>query len=63
MPQRTPMQSVIVTRDKKRVTPEIGKPFEFTAHEIAEIDAMNPDALSTLATVDVSQGEKKVEDI
>lgn len=63
MPLRTPMQSVVVIRDKKRVTPEIGKPFEFTKEEVAEIEEMNPDALSTLATVDVSEVEKKPEDI
>lgn len=63
MPLRTPMQSVIVMRDKKRVTPEIGTPFEFTADEVAEIEEMNPDALSTVGTVDLTKAEKKAEDI
>lgn len=63
MPLRTPTQSVIVMRGTKRVTPEIGKPFEFTKEEIEQIDAMNPDALSTQVTTDVTEAEKKSEDI
>ena len=51
MPIRVPMQSVAVVRDKARVDPKIGEPFEFTQDEIDHINAVNPDALSNLVTV------------
>lgn len=53
MPTRVPMQSVAVVRDKARVDPKIGEPFEFTDEEIEHIEAVNPDALSKTVTVSV----------
>lgn len=37
-------QTVVVVRDGKRVIPEIGKPFKFTAEELKELKANAPDA-------------------
>ena len=45
MPIRIPMQTILVTRDGERVVPPIGKPFDFTAKEIEEINAVNPRAI------------------
>lgn len=52
---RTPLQSVVVFRDGKQLSPPLNIPFEFTAEEIEQIEAVNPDALSTLAVVDVTK--------
>lgn len=41
MPKRVPLGSIGVTRDKKTVYPEIGKPFDFTADELSEINALS----------------------
>lgn len=65
MPIRVPVQSVLVIRDGKRVRPPLGTPFEFTAKELAEINAVNPVAirkpiqeLATPATTDAdSKGD------
>lgn len=60
MPTRVPMQSVCVERDGKRVDPTIGEPFNFTEEELAHIEAVNPDALSSTITVsaeDVDAGK------
>lgn len=46
MPIRVPMQSVCLVRDKVRVEPKIGEPFEFTDEEVEHIEAVNPAALS-----------------
>jgi hypothetical protein len=48
---RTPLQSVVVFRDKKQVVPPIGQPFEFTAEEIEQIEAANPSAISDQVTM------------
>ncbi len=59
MPKRVPQQSVVVVRDKASVSPPLGLPFEFTQDEIDQINAANPDALSTEAVVDLAKEEKK----
>lgn len=51
---RTVMQSVIVGRDGELICPPVGQPFEFTANEIAQIERANPAAISTIATLDMS---------
>lgn len=51
---RNVLQSITVGRDGKAVTPMIGQPFEFTADEIAQIEKMNPMAISTVITLDAS---------
>lgn len=53
MPKRTAVQTITVVRDGKTVTPTIGKPFNFTEDEIEQIEAMNPDAISTKIEVEV----------
>lgn len=57
MPMRAPKQSVGVFRDGARVYPDIGKPFDFTDDEIADIMAANPDAISSEAMVDLKTAE------
>jgi hypothetical protein len=51
---RTVMQSVTVGRNGQVVVPTIGYPFEFTADEIAQIEKANPAAISTIATLDLT---------
>lgn len=57
MPIRVPMQSVCVMRNKARVEPKIGEPFEFTQGEVEHIEAVNPGALSSHITVSAEQFE------
>ena len=45
MPKRVPNASVVVIRDKKRVSVTPGKAFDFTAAEIDEITRIMPGAL------------------
>lgn len=45
MAKRIPVQTVIVHRDGKRVSPPIGQPFDFTADEIKSLTERNPDAI------------------
>lgn len=40
MPKRIPLGSIGVTRDKKTVYPKVGEPFDFTAEEVAQINAL-----------------------
>lgn len=54
-----PVQTVVVHRDGKSVTPPIGQPFEFTADEAAQIKAMNPGAVTDVAVVPAEQAVKK----
>lgn len=44
MPSRFVLQTILLMRDGKRVTPVIGKAFDFTAAEIKELDEINPRA-------------------
>lgn len=48
---RKVLQSVLVHRDGKPTTPEIGKPFKFTQGEIDEITKRNPRALAAPAEI------------
>lgn len=58
MPNRVPLQSVVVQRDGSNVVPPIGAVFEFTDKEVAEIETSNPDALS--ATISVAADDVAV---
>lgn len=60
MPKRVPLQSVVVHRKDMggAVCPPLGEPFEFTADEIAQIDKMNPGALSEIAQVSLKATDK-----
>lgn len=40
-----PMQSVVVMRGGKPVTPELNKLFDFTESEVADIKQLNPEAV------------------
>lgn len=45
MPKRIPTCTVIVQRDGKNFKPPIGKPFEFSADEIDQVNRVMPHAL------------------
>lgn len=61
MPKRVPVQSVIVHRKELgSFCPPLGEPFEFTDAEIAQIDKMNPGALSDMAQVNLKDEKKAV---
>lgn len=51
MPNRVPLQSVVVQRDGNNVVPPIGAVFEFTEQEVADIESANPDTLSATIAV------------
>lgn len=59
MPNRVPLQSVVVQRDGQAVTPPIGAVFNFTAEEVADIERSNPAAISEKASVDADEVEVK----
>jgi len=59
---RTPLQSVVVVRDKKAVVPPLGQPFEFTAEEVEQIEAANPNAISDQITVSADALQQATED-
>lgn len=45
MPKRVPNASIVVIRDGKRVTPPLGKAYDFTKAEIESITRVSPGAL------------------
>lgn len=51
MPNRVPLQSIVVKRNDKAVVPPIGAVFEFTDEEVADIERINPDAISENVSV------------
>ncbi len=60
MPIRLVKTPVLVVRDGKQVSPEIGKPFEFTAAEVTEINTLNPSAIDVIETAEpVAAAPKK----
>lgn len=58
MPIRIPTQSVIVQRNGSNYVPPVGKPFNFTADEVAEVNALAPDALRKPVNEEV-EGEQQ----
>lgn len=58
---RVPQQSVVVYRAGNQIVPPIGQPFEFTSEELADIERINPDAVTALAVVDLSQQPQSAE--
>lgn len=42
---RVPVETIMVVRDGKQISPKIGEPFNFTAEELADIKRINPDAI------------------
>lgn len=57
MPKREVIQSIILGRGDKRIHLELGQVFDFTEKEIAEIMAVNPNAISAKITVDLDADE------
>lgn len=51
MPKRSPVNTVVVMRDGKRVVPVIGKSFDFTADEIADFERVLPGSLAKVSRV------------
>jgi len=45
MPIRIPTKTIILQRNGKNFSPPVGKPFQFTAEELKEIDALNKTVL------------------
>lgn len=46
MAQRIINESILVVRDGKRITPKIGKVFDLTDSEIADLERIRPQAIS-----------------
>lgn len=46
MAQRIINESILVVRDGKRITPKIGKVFDLTDSEIADLERVRPQAIS-----------------
>lgn len=44
MVEKVPVQTIILSREGKRVVPEIGKPFKFTQEELKQLKADAPDS-------------------
>ncbi|WHM53115.1 hypothetical protein XAP3_0018 [Xanthomonas phage XAP3] len=61
MPKRKVLQTVIVHRDGQRIRPLVGAIFDFTADELASINAINPDALGKpVMEVDVENEDARL---
>lgn len=69
MPKRLINEGVLVVRNGRRVRPEIGKLFDLTTDEIAQLEAVRPSAIGKLPTAEVDSasvdldgdGEKDVD--
>lgn len=60
MPKRIVNEPVIVHRDGKQVSPEVGKAFDFTDAEVKEIKSLNEKALGHIITADEPAKATKV---
>lgn len=58
MPKRVPVQTIILHREGKQFSPEIGKAFDFTADELADIVSVNPEAVRKPVIEDNGDAEK-----
>ena len=58
MPKRVPVQTIILHREGKQFSPEIGQFFDFTAEELADIVAVNPEAVRKPVIEDDGAAEK-----
>lgn len=54
MPKRVPVQGIVIHRDGKNIKPPIGKAFDFTAEELADIMRVNPNAVSKIENVEIN---------
>lgn len=50
MPTRLVKKPILVVRDGKQVSPEVGKPYDLTASEVDEINKLNPSAIEIIET-------------
>lgn len=53
MAQRIINESILVVRDGKRITPKIGKVFDLTDSEIADLERIRPQAISKAVAASV----------
>lgn len=53
MPKKIPVHTIVVQRDGKTVIPAVGKPFDFTDAEIADVRAVDPKAFRDLVNEEV----------
>ena len=58
MPKRVAVQTIRVLRGKEVVSAPLGEPFDFTDQEIADVEAVNPDAFRMPVNEDVPAQEK-----
>lgn len=60
MPKRTVLQSIIVGRGEKRITPAIGEVFDFTDDELKSLPEGAVSEMATVSAADVPlEGEQK----
>lgn len=61
MTKRIPVQTITVVREGKNFIPPIGKPFDFTDEEMADIEKLNPAAVREAVNEDPADppAEKK----
>jgi len=56
MPKRIANHTIRIQRDGQTVTPEIGKPFDFSEAEIKQLLALNPESLTKMIAADDTAG-------
>ena len=61
MAKRIVKQGVVVVRDGKRVRPQPGKAFDFTAEEIKQLEEISPNSIAKLSEVEDDPRSKSVE--
>jgi len=59
---RVPLETVIIHRNGKRVTPQIGKPFAFSEPELRHFAEVNPDCVRTLTETEAMAYAPKAAD-
>lgn len=57
MPIRKATQSIVLSRKGARIEVAPDQEFDFTADEIADIEAVSPDILSSTGTVDLAAAD------
>lgn len=62
MAKRLIKEGILVARDGKRITPEIGKVFDLTADEIKDLERMRPQAIAKVGTHEEDAQSKPVDD-
>ena len=62
MPKRIPVNTIMLHREGKPLVPDIGKVFDFTAEELADINAVNPDAVRKPVNEGTDESSEKTAD-